>query len=295
MMRGHAMGAAHYLIFGDLHGRILPAFRLAMAWERGHGVRLDGLLQVGDLGYFPDPSRLDKATARHAADDPLELGACLVAEPSREADAVLHGEDGPPPPLWFTAGNHEDFDALAAHECNGARRSPSFAVDAYLLVHCIRDGRVETLPGPLRVGAVWGIDDRAPNARRRTPARGRIKDRSLTALAGAAFHLLLSHDGPRDAVLDGSGSEGLDAMIALPRPAFAFFGHYGSRYGRVGGTTGGTQVYHLAGFEMRRGGSCAEEGSVGLLTWESGSGTFEYLDEGWVRGFTRHNRRHLAG
>ena len=134
-------------------------------------------------------------------------------------------------------------------------------MDAYLLVRCIRDGRVETLPGPLRVGAVWGIDDKAPNARRRTPERGRIRDRSLTALAGSAFDVLLSHDGPRDAVLAGSGSEGLGALIGLARPAFAFFGHYGSRYGRVGATTGGTQVYHLAGFEMRRGGSCAEEGS----------------------------------
>ncbi len=72
------MGLARYLIFGDLHGRILPAFRLAMTWEREHGLRLDGLLQVGDLGYFPDPARLDKATARHAAADPLELGACLA-------------------------------------------------------------------------------------------------------------------------------------------------------------------------------------------------------------------------
>src|SRR3954468_7492735 len=124
-----SMAGSNYLIFGDLHGRILPAFRLAMAWERGHGVRIDGLLQVGDLGYFPDPSRLDKATARHAADDPLELGACLVAEPSREADAVLHGEGGTPPPLWFTPGNHEDFDALAGREAGGGRRSSSFPVD----------------------------------------------------------------------------------------------------------------------------------------------------------------------
>src|SRR3954463_5131231 len=119
------MSIARYLIFGDLHGRILPAFRLAMMWEREHGVRLDGLLQVGDLGYFPDPSRLDKATARHAAADPLELGACLIAEPTREADVVLNGEDGPTPPLWFTAGNHEDFEALATHERNGGRHASS--------------------------------------------------------------------------------------------------------------------------------------------------------------------------
>ena len=101
--------------------------------------------------------------------------------------------------------------------------------------------------------------------------------------------MLLAHESPRDAVLSGSGSEAIGAVLRGARPAFAFFGHYGSRFGRVGATTGGTQVYHLAGFEMRRAGSCAEEGSVGLLTWDSGSGTFEYLDEGWLWGFTRHN------
>jgi hypothetical protein len=221
------------------------------------------------------------------------LGASLVAQPNREADAMIQGEGGPPPPLWFTAGNHEDFDALTERERGGGRRSSSFAVDAYLLVRCIRDGRVETLPGPLRVGTVWGIDDRAPNARRRTPERGRIRDRSLTSLAGSTFDVLLSHDGPRDAVLAGSGSEGLGALIALSRPAFAFFGHYGSRFGRVEMTTGDTQVYHLAGFEMRRDGCCAEAGSVGLLTWDGGAGIFEYLDGTWLRGFTRHNWRHL--
>ncbi len=287
------MSMARYLIFGDLHGRILPAFCLAMRWEREQGVRLDGLLQVGDLGYFPDTARLDRSTARQAADDPLELGTSLVVEPNREADEVYHRGDGPPPTLWFTAGNHEDFDALAVQERNGDRRLQSSAADAYRFVRCIRDGRVETLPGPLRAGAVWGIDDTAPNARRRTPERGRIRDRSLTALTGTAFDVLLSHDGPRDAVLVGSGSGGLGSLIALSRPAFAFFGHYGSRFGRVEVTTGPTQVYQMAGFEMRRGGACTEEGSVGLLTWGHGAGLFEYLDGTWLRGFSRHNWRYL--
>jgi hypothetical protein len=287
------MSIARYLIFGDVHGRILPAFRLAMRWEREHDVRLDGMLQVGDLGYFPDIVRLDKATARQAADDPMELGTCLVVQPNREADEVFHGEGGPPPTLWFTAGNHEDFTALAERERGGGRREASFAVDAYGFVRCLRDGRVETLPGSLRVGALRGIDDKAPNARRKTPERGRIRESSITSLAGSALDVLITHDGPRDAVLVGSGSEGLRTLIELARPAFGFFGHYGRRFGRVEATTGETQVYHLAGFEMRRGGACAEEGSVGLLTWEDGVGAFEYLDGSWLQAFTRHNWRHL--
>ena len=61
------MSESNYLVFGDLHGRVLPAFKLAAAWSRQHGVRADGILQVGDLGYFPETSRLDKATSRFAA------------------------------------------------------------------------------------------------------------------------------------------------------------------------------------------------------------------------------------
>ncbi len=71
-----------FLVFGDLHGRVLPAFRLATAWSREHGVRLAGLLQVGDLGYFPDPSRYDEATKRFVEKDSLESGMRLVAQPS---------------------------------------------------------------------------------------------------------------------------------------------------------------------------------------------------------------------
>src|SRR6059058_4166240 len=102
---------ATYLIFGDLHGRVLPAFALAVAWQREHGERLAGLLQVGDLGWFPDITRLDKATKRHAERDPLELGAQQVAVPSRLADTIF-AEPEIPAALWFTAGNHEDHELL---------------------------------------------------------------------------------------------------------------------------------------------------------------------------------------
>src|SRR5262249_36568353 len=111
--RSPAMSPATYLVFGDLHGRVLPAFRLAQAWARERGGALDGLLQVGDRGYYPDEGRFDKATRKYAARDALESGARLVIEPSEEADAVF--ADGPDPgTMWFTAGNHEDYEALKA-------------------------------------------------------------------------------------------------------------------------------------------------------------------------------------
>jgi hypothetical protein len=282
------MRPATYLVFGDLHGRVLPAFRLAQAWSREHGVALAGLLQVGDLGDFPDSSIFDRATKRYAEKDALEDGVRLVAEPSEEADAVF-ADEACPEAMWFTAGNHEDYDSLQGWERDAGRGADSFVVDAYGKVRCVRDGHVATLPGGLRVGALWGIDDKAPRARKRIPPRARISHRGTAALSGARFDVLLAHESPRDAILADSGSEDIGSVIRCARPAFAFFGHYHSTGRRVEGDFGGTCVYHLSHLELR---SRAEEGSVGVLTWDGGAGDFAYLDLAWLRTVTRHNWKH---
>jgi hypothetical protein len=282
------MPPSTYLVFGDLHGRVLPAFKLAQAWSREHDVALAGLLQVGDLGYFPDLTRFDKATKRHAAKDSLESGVRLVAQPSPEADSVF-ADESCPQTLWFTAGNHEDFELLKDWERGAGPEANSFVVDAYGKLRCIRDAHIAELPGGLRVGALWGIDDRAPRARKRIPPRGKISHRSTTTLSGACFDVLLAHESPRDAILIDHGSEDLGAAIRCAQPAFAFFGHYHSTGCRVEGDFGATRVYHLSHLELD---SRAEEGSVGVLTWNGSTGDFAYLDPTWLRTVTRHNWKH---
>ena len=277
------MAEARYLVFGDLHGRILPAFRLASAWARDHGLAVDGILQVGDLGYFPDASRLDKATRRHAQADPLELGTLAVSEPTAEADRVF-AEATVPEALWFTAGNHEDHDALRAQAHGDA-----FAVDAYHRVRCVRDGRVARLPCGVNVGALWGIDGEAPVRRRHAPSSSLIRADSAARLACSTVDVLLSHDSPLDAVIPNAGSAEVRDVIHSARPAFAFFGHYKGEGHRVEGDFGSTEVYHLAGLELRQPGHHAEAGSVGVLDWTGEAGTFRYLDPAWLRSFTRHN------
>jgi hypothetical protein len=280
-----------YLIFGDLHGRILPAFRLALAWQREHNEPLAGLLQVGDLGYFPDASRLDKATKRHAERDPLELGAQLVAMRSDDADAIF-AEPDLPEALWFTAGNHEDHAALDALVHAAGCTRDDFPVDYYQRVRCLRDGHTSTLPSGLRVGALWGIDDQAPNPRRKTPSRGRISPRSATMLSYDSFDVLLTHDSPRDAMIAGSGSNAITIVLQLAHPASAFFGHYHGE-GRLDACDfAPSRVFHLNGLEFRERGGWAEPKSVGVLRWGKDGGRFEYVDPAWLRTVTRHNWRH---
>jgi hypothetical protein len=281
------MRPATYLVFGDLHGRVLPAFKLAQAWSREHGVALAGLLQVGDLSDYP-MRRFDRATKRQQDKDSLEGNVRLVAQPSEEADAVFASEPCVPG-LWFTAGNHEDYEILKELERGGGREADSFVVDAYGKLRCIRDGHVAELPGGLRVGALWGIDDRAPRARERIPPRGRISRRGTVALGAARFDVLLTHESPRDAILADNGSEDIGELIRSARPAFAFFGHYHSTGRRIEGDFGDTRVYHLSHLELN---SRAEEASVGVLTWDGGTGDFAYLDPAWLRTVTRHNWKH---
>jgi hypothetical protein len=285
------MAATTYLVFGDLHGRVLPAFRLALAWQRARDEAVAGLLQVGDLGFFPDLSRLDKATRRHAERDPMELGTLLVAERSREADAVFAEKDLPHS-LWFVPGNHEDYEALELLEHGAGCTESDFTVDFYGRVRCLRDGAVAELPGGLRAGGLWGIDDQAPLRRRNAPKNGRIKYRSATELSCASFDVLLTHESPRDAMFLDSGSQAITDVIDLAQPAFHFFGHYHCP-GRIEACDfGETQVFHLHGFELHGPGGSAEQDSVGVLRWGEAGGAFEYLDPAWLGTFTRHNWQH---
>src|SRR5262245_43121623 len=210
-----------FLVFGDLHGRVLPAFRFGSYWTRRNNRPLAGLLQVGDMGYFPNPATMDKATIKHAKDDALELGTLDIVTPNPLADKVFEEDCDCPPGLWFTAGNHEDFAELERLS-RGSGREPDFVVDAYCRVRGIKDGAVKPFDCGLRVGAIWGVDGDGPHCRKNLPPRGYIYDNSVTHLAWEEFDVLLSHDAPMDAKREGCGSEVLRALLEVSRPGFAF-------------------------------------------------------------------------
>jgi hypothetical protein len=240
------------------------------------------------MGYFPDISRMDKATLRHAKDDPLELGALDVATRTDIADRVFDDDPFCPPGLWFTAGNHEDFDELERF-ARASGKQADFAVDAYCRVHGIKDGAVHSFDCGLKAAAVWGVDGDGANSRHNLPPRGYIAERAVNQLATEVFDVLLMHDAPESAKRVGYGSELLRTLIDLAQPRFAFFGHYRGDGSRSEQDYGRTEVYHLAGFELRTRDGHAESGSVGVLEWVDGEGAFAFIDDADLKPFTRHN------
>lgn len=289
-------------VLGDLHGHFSLAYRVLRRWELETGLALDVILQVGDLGAFPPPFRLDKATQRFAEKDPDELGFAQYVDGSPEADAVL-APDAPDATridadLVFIRGNHEDFGYLAG--LGGADDGPP-AVDPYGRIRYLPNGATFTFERrghALTLGALGGIsEDGRPGRDPASPFYTASEVRKLRA-AGDRVDVLLSHEPPYGAASSvsprythGGSPEVLD-FLREHRPRYHFCGHYhepGQRLAAPGGTE--SWILHAVNFQKP---SRLNPGCIGVLTWSGrGPAGFELLDPPWLKAFTKNTWRYL--
>jgi len=232
-----ALGMIHVLVVSDLHGAVWEALRLAVRVQEEHvGGDLAAVLCAGDLGYFPSPEHLDRATRRHAKRDPSELGFhAHFAAGSADMDQWLASLDRPAPRLYFIRGNHEDHRALQ----DIAGSDGPVAVDAYGLIHYLPDAVELELVGNddviLRVAGLGGVE--ALDPARHHPLHG-IQEGPVAALLGrraGTIDVLLTHDVPSDmpglGSVAGPGGETLPGSgpVAKVRrrlaPRYHFCGH----------------------------------------------------------------------
>jgi Calcineurin-like phosphoesterase len=140
-------------VFGDLHGHILLALQLCVRWQQQTGQQLDLILQVGDLGVFPDRTRLDRATRRHGERNPAVLSFLNFFTAKHPAVTTLLEELSCP--LLFVRGNHEDHSWLDAREHQFP--DPCFPVDAYLRLWCLKTGAPYTFQRGEEAITILGI------------------------------------------------------------------------------------------------------------------------------------------
>lgn len=255
-------------VFGDIHGQILLAFQLAARWQQETGQELDLLLQVGDLGVFPDTARLDRSTRRHSVGFPSGLGFLQHFTTYDPAVAAILNETGCP--LVFVRGNHEDHAWLDALEEKAS--APAFPVDIYQRLyylktgvpyHFTRGGPTLTLLGIGRIGRPVAARKDRPHYIQ--PA----EQQRLDQMGQGPLDVLLTHDGASDRFYVGSGSEAVARVCERLHPVYHFFGHYGGpcRYERIG--SGGTRSYKLADLhpDLQSPEQAMQAGAMGLLTW----------------------------
>ena len=191
----------HIAVFGDTHGHLRLMLLLCRLWQQQEGVHLDGVLQCGDLGFFPDPDRLDRATKKFAKRDPEELGYWrYFAKPApQESDARTELILGGDPddlgtvrcPIVFCHGNHEDFELLADIVQDDELR----AVDHFERLQYLRSGSVMDVGG-IRVAAIGGAPE-DPGDNKAARLGPRVSATAVQGLKKQAFDVLLTHGGPR--------------------------------------------------------------------------------------------------
>ena len=214
---------------GDAHGRLDRLYADVLAFERKLGRTFAHVLHVGDLGVWPDPTRLDKATREHdgAGDFPTWLAERRAA----------------PRPTTFIQGNHEDFAWLVGREdgeilpglrylANGSAFSLSDAASSQACKAAV-----------VRIGGVGGCFgpssfERPSRALRGGGARRHYAREELERLCSAApLDVVLFHDAPKGIefvkrMASGaerryvSQAEGLSEVLSRVRPKLCFFGHH---------------------------------------------------------------------
>jgi hypothetical protein len=290
----------HIAVLGDLHGHFTLAYRVLRRLERERGLRLDLILQVGDLGAFPPPFRLDDATARFAAHDPDELSFAAYVEGSGEAEAVLSPEAPPErrleADLVFIKGNHEDFEYL--HALSALEPGP-IPVDRHGRLRYLRNGEPFTFERRghrVRIAGLGGIARSGqPGDDPASPYYTRSEWRALRALG--PLDLFLSHEPPYGAFghhprYGTSGSPEVQTFLQESAPRFHFCGHY-HRDGQALPAPSGTQSFELNAVNFLRAHQL-NPGCIGLLTWPGAEhARFELLADPWLAEYTKHTFRQL--
>jgi hypothetical protein len=270
----------HIAVFGDLHGNILLAFQCCIRWQQETGQQLDLILQVGDLGVFPDRTRLDGATRRHSERDPAGLGFLRgFTMPHPEVAAPL---DELRCHLLFVRGNHEDHAWLDAREQQ--TKSCCFPVDTYWRLWCLKTGVPYTFHRGDETITILGIGriGRPASSEKAKPHYIQpYEQQRLEQLSDTPIDILLTHDAPRDRIYPGSGSLEIEQALLCHEPQYHFFGHYGGPAHYHLEANDITHSYKLADLSGELGNreDAPASGSMGILCWHHRDlHTFELIE-----------------
>ncbi|MFD9123798.1 metallophosphoesterase [Kitasatospora sp. NPDC059571] len=218
---------------GDVHGRVLHALGALTMLQARRGVRLDAVIQVGDLGAYPSAGRFDEASRRFHADNPAQGDFFRLLDSTAEVAKGVVAALGQLPRILFLSGNHEDHEWLGSLHDEG--RATVVPVDPFGAFHHVVCGHVMEVAGA-RVAFLGLIEapgkmdfDEAAYAR-------------LLATEPGTVDVLVTHDGPygmsRSRRGDVQGSARLAGLIEHLQPRLHVGGHYHHengprRYGRT--------------------------------------------------------------
>lgn len=298
--------AAYIAVFGDIHGRVELMYILSRLWERHTGHHLQAILQVGDIGAYPDHTTLDGATLKYAKHDPDELGFLPFCYRSEEGERI-HAT-GDMPDAYCIRGNHEDFSFLQQF------KEPT-AFDPWEKLWYIPDGCIVDIPireveglQSIRVAGFGGIDPpseergRGKKARKvhrrakektRDPKYFKTDDIHWSFMGLKDIDILLTHAGPQSDAFE-RGSTHLARLAERLEPRCHFFGHHHEIIGPTEGP-GGSSLVGLEHLDFDRN-HRLKDASWGILRMTKQEVSFTFADHEtftWLNEVQRTTYRQL--
>ncbi len=278
-------------VFADVHGRILLAFKVVARYQQETGERIDLILQCGDMGIFPDISKLDKATRRIARIDPTELGfSTHFVEPTPDVEEVLSRVSCQ---MVCVRGNHEDHEFLDQLEAEAD--GPVFPVDCYRKIWLMKTGIPHVVSkddSELRVLGIGRIGRTSAKADHSETRYIQPYERNrLSKLGSAQLDVLVTHDARSDFIDAGRGMAEISETLDRFAPAYHFFGHTGKPFQSLTDANGITICSKLSDFEWEESdrGRRLKTGCVGVLRWRSrGDHELEVITAPWLNEYTPH-------
>ena len=207
---------------GDVHGLAFYVIALIATWQRVANKKLDIIVQVGDMGAYPSPERMDESSQRNMALDPAQADfSRLLQADGLRAERLRAIRKEFASPIHFLRGNHEDFRYL-----NELPREPggTAKVDDFDLLRYVPDGTV-LQEGDLRIAFFGGIETKEPDPRSIDPGAYEL----LMDMGPGSFDILATHDPPYGVGVgyrgQVAGSRVVTALIEHTQPALHISGH----------------------------------------------------------------------
>lgn len=207
---------------GDVHGCVFDALAAVLTLQRKQDRPFDLVVQVGDMGAYPEPERTDASTAAYIAIDHRQSDfARLLRADDSLAAALRRSRAELPGPIHFLRGNHEDFAYLSGLDVDPETRTAS--VDDHDVLRYVPDGHVMDLDG-VRVGFLGGVEELTG-----PPGFDGERFDEFRSFAPGTIDILVTHEGPYGSSTgyrgDIHGSRMITELLESLRPPFLVAGH----------------------------------------------------------------------
>lgn len=233
-------------LFSDIHGKILLPFKLTDLYQKEKGVKIDLILQCGDIGAYPNLENLDKATIKHAKYDRDELGfhddfTTVNLDIKKYLDELNIN-------MFCVRGNHEDHDYL--NELEKKETKSAFPIDIYNRVWLCKTGKIQELTinnKTISFVGIGRIGDRKGRTEQRFIQNYEQEEIKKLQRTNRHFDILITHDKD-DSSQRGYGMSEIRNLLDNTIFHYHFYGHTGEPFNietDVNGITNSCKIKEL--------------------------------------------------